>query len=260
MKSTWELGYITTVLSVLALVATLLGGCRPGNQARERQEETPAPTATIKVSLVPTFTSTPELSPTDTPIPTATVSPSTPIPATPTPHLSTVNRGANIRSGPGINYAVTGGLGSGDRIQLVAQTTDGTWFQMASGQWIYAALVSNPPADLPRSRVAEAPPVPPTATPVPPPATPVHTPTATATPTSHLTPTPVIAGVTPIYSPTPTPTPTPNTATATAMAQATNEAKALADKTATADVYTATAKALEIIATHEAQKSNGDNP
>ena len=62
---------------------------------------------------------------------------------------ATANRNANLRSGPGTNYAVSSSVQTGQALQIVAKNSDGTWFMLDSGQWIAAFLVNNAPTDLP---------------------------------------------------------------------------------------------------------------
>ncbi len=81
-----------------------------------------------------------------------------PTPA-PTPALATatVNTGANLRSGPGTDYPILAGLPAGQAIAVTGRTADSTWYVLSDGSWVFAELVSNPPADVP---VVEAPPLP----------------------------------------------------------------------------------------------------
>lgn len=62
---------------------------------------------------------------------------------------ATVNAGANLRAGPGTNYAKVGGAKKGDTIELVAKDETDDWYELASGVWIAAFLVDNAPTDLP---------------------------------------------------------------------------------------------------------------
>lgn len=48
---------------------------------------------------------------------------------------------ANLRSGPGVTYAVVGGARKGEVLDLAAKTSDGTWYKTVGGGWIYADLV-----------------------------------------------------------------------------------------------------------------------
>jgi hypothetical protein len=70
----------------------------------------------------------------------------TPIPQqTSIPSTTTVKRNANLRSGPGVNYAIVGQAKAGQQIVLVARNAAGTWYQLNDGKWIAAFLVNNPP-------------------------------------------------------------------------------------------------------------------
>ncbi len=130
---------------------------------------TTAPTAT-QIADTPTPTPSPTRTHTPTASPTATDT-STPTPQptptfTPTPG-SAVNVQANLRAGPGLQYAVVEGRNDGDGVHPIAQTQDGLWLELSGGQWIYAPLVDNPPTNLPIAR--NIPPTPILLTP-----TPVH--------------------------------------------------------------------------------------
>ena len=70
---------------------------------------------------------------------------------------ATVNTGANLRSGPGTDYPILAGLPAGQAITITGRSADGTWFVLSDGSWVFAELVTNPPADVP---VVAAPPVP----------------------------------------------------------------------------------------------------
>lgn len=73
------------------------------------------------------------------------------------PTGATASRNANLRSGPGTGYAVSGSVQTGQVLQIVAKNSDGTWLMLDSGQWIAAFLVNNAPADLPIETVSEQP-------------------------------------------------------------------------------------------------------
>ena len=71
-----------------------------------------------------------------------------------------VNQDANLRAGPGTNYPVVRGAFASDRVVLVACNEDCTWYQVSSGEWIAAFLVSNvadPLQTLPRAKAPSAP-------------------------------------------------------------------------------------------------------
>ena len=65
------------------------------------------------------------------------------------PATVVVNRNANLREGPGTNYAIVRVAARGEELQVVAQNADGTWLQLVDGAWISASLVDGVPADLP---------------------------------------------------------------------------------------------------------------
>jgi hypothetical protein len=64
------------------------------------------------------------------------------------------NTDANLREGPGTDYPVIGSTVSGQALEPVGRNSAGDWLQLASGAWIAAALVTNPPTDLPVTAVA----------------------------------------------------------------------------------------------------------
>lgn len=53
----------------------------------------------------------------------------------------TVNVGANIRTGPGQEYDIASVAPQGTQVTIAATSEDGDWFQLSSGDWIFAALV-----------------------------------------------------------------------------------------------------------------------
>jgi uncharacterized protein YraI len=103
--------------------------------------------------------------------------------ATSAPTSPTANRNANLRSGPGTNYAVAGNSQPGQALRIIGRNAAGDWYQLDNGTWIAAILVNGAPAGL---NVVEAPPlptsVPPTTTPVP------ASPTATPVPAQPIAP------------------------------------------------------------------------
>ena len=105
-----------------------------------------APTSTAPTSTVPTSTVPTSTVPTAT-VPTATVPTSTVPTATDAPDStpSTAARNANLRAGPGTYHAIVGAVKEGDELEIVDTNTDGTWFALASGEWIAAFLVNVAP-------------------------------------------------------------------------------------------------------------------
>ena len=65
---------------------------------------------------------------------------------TPSPELvpvsATVNADANLRAGPGVEYDRVGGINFGEEASIVAVSTDGEWYLLESGAWLFAALVA----------------------------------------------------------------------------------------------------------------------
>ena len=57
--------------------------------------------------------------------------------------------GANLRSGPGVEFDRVEGIEQGQVLTVVAQDSGGDWLKLDSGLWIFAALVDNLPEDLP---------------------------------------------------------------------------------------------------------------
>jgi len=79
-------------------------------------------------------------------------------------------RNANLRAGPGTNYAIVGGVPGAEELDLVGRTGDGAWYQLRDGSWIAAFLVQPDGAPLPTvapTIIAGLPTNAPTATPVP---------------------------------------------------------------------------------------------
>jgi len=89
-----------------------------------------------------------------------------------------VNKGANLRAGPGTTYAIVGKAAQGQTVIIVEENAAGTWYHLDGGQWIAKFLVN--------VDVSITPP-PPTATPLP--GTPAATPTPVATVAPIVAPT-----------------------------------------------------------------------
>ena len=94
-------------------------------------------------ALVPTLTSTPlalaQLLPTPTP-PAADAA---------TAPNAVVVENANLRAGPGTDYALAGRAEAGQPVTLRARTADSSWYQLDGNLWIAAFLVADAPAELP---------------------------------------------------------------------------------------------------------------
>jgi Bacterial SH3 domain len=53
----------------------------------------------------------------------------------------TVSRNANLRAGPGTNYAIVGSVAAGDEVVVVSTNQAGDWYKLSNGRWIAAFLV-----------------------------------------------------------------------------------------------------------------------
>ncbi len=113
------------------------------------------------------------------PTPTPTSTPTN----TPTPSFveGIINRTANLRSGPGTSFTVAGSSTAGQKVVLIGQNADGTWYLLQTGEWIANFLVDNLSGSVPVITLTPTPTA--TRTPTPrPTATPTLTPTTTPTP------------------------------------------------------------------------------
>lgn len=93
------------------------------------------------------------------PTPNAAGTPAAPIltqPSIPS-NGPTVKTAANLRAGPGTNYAKNGSAAVGQALDIIGRNTAGDWYQLASGAWIAAFLVSNAPASIPVAAVVPTP-------------------------------------------------------------------------------------------------------
>jgi hypothetical protein len=148
----------------------------------------PVVTVQVQSADMPTITSTSDAG--GEPAASPTVAPTQPPQATATPAPEsaavTANLNANLRSGPGTNYAVAGGLREGERADVTGRNNDSSWWQISfqgGTAWIANAVVTAN-SEAYNAPVVSAPPPPaPTDTPVPPTATPVP---VTATPATGL--------------------------------------------------------------------------
>jgi uncharacterized protein YgiM (DUF1202 family) len=137
--------------------------------AQLQARPTPTPTTVLTTTGVTTPTVAPILVPTPTPVPQVI--------------LPTVTTNANLRAGPGTQFALLGGTIAGQTINIVARNEAGDWFLLDNGGWVAAFLVANPPAlaTLPISGADQVTPTTPVTT------TPPLTTTAAVTPTAVIT-------------------------------------------------------------------------
>ena len=110
------------------------------------EQPTALAAAPLVSQLVELPTATPMMEPTPSPTPAPLVLPTN----TPIPPLAgaTVNAGANLRAGPGVDYPVMNTAAAGAAITLVGRNPAGDWYQIADGLWIATSLVDNAPLDL----------------------------------------------------------------------------------------------------------------
>ena len=100
----------------------------------------------------PTPTPTPTVAPTPVPLPTATPTATLTVtePVTETGAVApTVNVDANLRSGPGTSFAVSGGTVTGQVVNILGQNSTGEWYLLDNGGWVASFLVDNAPTDVP---------------------------------------------------------------------------------------------------------------
>jgi hypothetical protein len=124
-------------------------------QTQQSIQETAAAAMTLTamtLTAMPTATPRPTATPTHTPtpLPTATFTP-TPLPTdTPTPDAppsAVLTANANLRSGPGVAYAVVVSLTSGTTVEVLEQDPQSTWFRVQvegsdTTGWISMSLVT----------------------------------------------------------------------------------------------------------------------
>lgn len=151
----------------LSIVALLFLCSLPGAFMQETDSAAPsatstpvelpatAPAAVVVNALVEAPVELPTPIPTAVPTAAPVVQPVI-LPTEP-PAGATVNNGANLRSGPGTDYAVVNTAAAGTPLTLIGRNQVGDWYQTDSGVWISAGLVSNAPIAL---AVVAAPPLP----------------------------------------------------------------------------------------------------
>ena len=113
--------------------------------------------------------------PTATPTATHTSTPTSTQTSTATSTTVTIVQ-ANLRQGPSTSYPIVGQVNGA--VEVVAQSPDRQWLQLANDAWIYKPLVDGIPDDLPIATAVSTP-------------RPTLAPQPVATPTKHPTPTPV---------------------------------------------------------------------
>lgn len=140
-------GCVVPLLLVLLVLAVACGG------AATVMPSARPPTATQVVRATPTAAPTATPAPTDTAAPTSAPTETVAPIATPAVAGPVAAKGANLRSGPGTNYPVVGGVQAGAGLAVVGRNQAGDWLALAGGAWISAGLVAGAPADLPVAAV-----------------------------------------------------------------------------------------------------------
>lgn len=102
----------------------------------------------------PTLTPTEALTATEAVTPTVAATPT--VEAAPAPAVSgvplittSVIENANLRAGPGTNFAIVGQATAGQEVQVAAVSEDGGWYLLGNGAWIANFLVATPEAAVP---------------------------------------------------------------------------------------------------------------
>jgi uncharacterized protein YraI len=100
----------------------------------------------------PTITPTEELTATEAITPTAQTTPT--VEAAPAVSgvsliATSVIENANLRAGPGTNFAIVGQATAGQEVQVAAVSEDGGWYLLGNGAWIAGFLVATPEAPVP---------------------------------------------------------------------------------------------------------------
>lgn len=164
---------------VIGLVALM--ACGVVSNLISPRTKAPEQTSRSAAVSLPTFTATPEVEPTEppptevaptqppptqapptnTPVPTAVPPTATSVPAATStvaaPAGPVANSQANVREGPGTEYAVMAVADPGQAIVVTGKDSSGEWLQLGSGYWISTALVDNAPVNLPVTAAAAQP-------------------------------------------------------------------------------------------------------
>ena len=74
-------------------------------------------------------------------LPTSDEETDTPLPEL-VPVSATVNADANLRAGPGVEHDRVGGINFGEEASIVGISSNGEWYLLESGAWLFVALVA----------------------------------------------------------------------------------------------------------------------
>lgn len=131
-------------LIVIVILAALLASCGwAGEPTSDPNAIMTVAFATVYAGATQTALAIPTNTPTETPLPTPTFPPQ-PTAFVPTVVLpATVTTGANVRFGPGTQYAGPGGLRYGKAVEVIGRNAAGDWLLIreVGGQkssWVYA--------------------------------------------------------------------------------------------------------------------------
>ncbi|MGL4648070.1 MAG: SH3 domain-containing protein, partial [Caldilineaceae bacterium] len=113
----------------------------PGFDSSSGGTSAPAVAAAAPTAEPPTAA---PVEPTATPVPT--LPPPTPTPAAQSVAVTTQ---ANLRSAPALDATIAGAAEVGVVVNLVGQSSDGQWYRLDNGSWIFAQLVAAPAVSLP---------------------------------------------------------------------------------------------------------------
>ncbi len=156
---------------VVVAAVLLLAACGP--LAIPQPTYTPYPTYTLLPTYTPRPTYTPFPTPTQTFIPSETPPPPPTATFTPTPFAGldvTLAFGANLRSGPGLEFDVILSLSAGEPLTIWGRDTSGRWVLVETPRgreaWVAVTQVAGP-VDIRLIPVAGSIPTPPPLTPTP---------------------------------------------------------------------------------------------
>ncbi len=167
-ESDMQAGKTPAEVAPLARLADALGAHSAKLLAYIEPSPTVPPASPTPSPLPPSPTSAPSQIPTAEPPtalpPTATITPT----AVPQKPRVVSDTGANVRSGPGKAYPITGKLAAGKEVEIVARNASGDWWQLAlaGNPWV-AGTVVRVLGPIDTVAMAKNIPPPPTAAPVP---------------------------------------------------------------------------------------------
>lgn len=137
----------TSGVAIFCFIATLLlVFLTPDAAVEGLSSPTAMPPTFVVTSSPPTPSATTLSLPTETAVPTATATPQPTATATtiPVAYVRIIAAAANLREGPGTNFAIIDTLFENDQLELLDQTDDGFWYQVrledGSAGWIGSSV------------------------------------------------------------------------------------------------------------------------